>query len=127
MSDLMSIQITINNRTKTDLTLKDNGLDWGKWVSGPIETIKESKEEVALHSTGRESTATGTTGYVIYTLNDGTGATIKISWDVPWGTSTNTLKVEPSDDDISVNIKGWVGTGGSEAPTLTIHDDRSAA
>ncbi len=125
MADPSRFECTVNNLAKNDLTLKDSGLDWGKWVSGPVDTIKAGKEEIVLCSSGR-IVEPDTTGYVIYTLNDGSGTTVKISWDLPW-VSVNTLKVEPSDDVISVTIEGWVGTGGSEAPTLTIHDDRNAA
>ncbi|MFD5088693.1 aegerolysin family protein [Kitasatospora sp. NPDC058406] len=127
MSEQMFISCTINNRTKFKLKVQKYDLSYGKWEDvgnfPPID-IPAGKELAAFHSSGRKGAAAGTEGYVIYELGDDSGATIKIYWDIPWGSSTNTLKVEPSDPDISVNIKGWVGSGAGEAPVLTVHDDR---
>ncbi|MFJ9826995.1 aegerolysin family protein [Streptomyces sp. NPDC101160] len=128
MSEQMFIACTINNRTKVTLKVVKYELYWGKWEDvgnfPPID-IPAGKELPAFHSSGRKGSSGGTEGYVIYQLGDDSQATFKVYWDVPFGSKHNTVKVEPSDADISVNVKGYVGEGAGEAITLTVHDDRN--
>ncbi|WP_327682371.1 aegerolysin family protein [Kitasatospora sp. NBC_00458] len=127
MSEQNYIAVTIGNRTTTALEVQKHDLYSGTWEAEgdfpPVE-VPAGKELTAFRASGRPGTAAGTEGYVVYELGDGSGATVKVYWDAPWGSTYNNLKVDSSDSGITVEVEGWSGSGVTEEVTLTVHDDR---
>ncbi|MFD5088690.1 hypothetical protein ACFWOG_39555 [Kitasatospora sp. NPDC058406] len=127
MSERAYLAVSINNRTKVVLKVQNYELEAGTWKGvgdfPPVDVPPGGNGPAAFHCSAKEGTASGIEGYVIYQMGEDPSTTIKITWWLLWGGS-NDIKIEPSDPDISVSMKGWVGHGASESPVLTVHDER---
>ncbi|WP_411141612.1 aegerolysin family protein [Streptomyces sp. x-80] len=125
MSENLVFGCQLKNLTGGLLKLKYEHLDWGKWTDlgnhAPVDLEKKFDGE-AFRSSGRQSTATGTTGTVIYQLGDNPDQWVKIYWSIPWVTgSTNTLELSTYDHDrLVVQHNGFAGQGSVEIPRLVV-------
>ncbi len=120
-----SFECTVNNRTAVDLKVHDERLTWGKWIDDrPPVDIPAMTQKPAFGSIVMGAEA-GATGEVAYRLGDDAGTTVVISWDVTFGSQDNTLKIEPSDPAVIVEVAGWDPHTESATATLTVHDHRT--
>ncbi|MER5543471.1 aegerolysin family protein [Streptomyces sp. NPDC001118] len=124
MAETLIFVCTIENLTAAPLKVKSKELYWGKWVDRgnhePIE-IPAGERRQAFRTSGRQSSASGTEGKVVYQIGDEQTATVEIYWDVPWVSgSSNTVRVTPSNKYILAPMEGFVGSGSTESVTITV-------
>ena len=112
--------VILDNKSTHHLRLLKNALKWGEFAEGPEEDIgprKSMKAFVARGATG----LSGCEGTLTYQLGDDANNTISIYWDVPtspW--SSNTIKVDASDEDVAAMMSGFKGDGNIESVTIKI-------
>jgi len=118
----------INNRTDHELKVKSKSLEWGKFEDSPNfppVNIPAKTNKGAFRSSGRQGTASGTEGTVVYQLGDDENATITIYWNVPWAPgASNKVTADTSDEDISASVEGFTGSGSVESVTIKVVDGR---
>ncbi|KAH8127534.1 Aegerolysin-domain-containing protein [Trichoderma asperelloides] len=113
------ISIRVYNRMrKNDVSFKNAKLAWGKFYSGSksneisaaeVDKIVVSPDATkSADSCGRSGALSGTQGSL--DLYDGTTRICSLSWDCPWGASTNNFQVSnyvPQSSDYSVAVASW--------------------
>jgi hypothetical protein len=118
----------INNRTDQELKVQSASLRWGKFEDSPNfppVNIPAKTNKGAFRSSGRQGSAAGTEGTVVYQIGDDENATITIYWDVPWAPgASNKVTASTSDEDISASVEGFVGSGAVESVTVKVVDGR---
>lgn len=130
MSENIQMICKINNRAKETLRLKSADLNWGKFDDSPnqypVKAIEAKRTaDPAFRSSGRQGSASGTEGTVIYQLGDNADAWIKIYWDVPWAPgASNSVNTETFDPDVAASVDGFAGHGAVESVTINIIDGR---
>jgi len=116
--------ITINNRTPKHLRLLKTDIPWGEFRDGPANDISPMSEGVAFVATGVVGPA-GTEGTVVYQIGDDANATVSIYFDIPTRPlSSNTVKVDTSDENIAGQLTGFSGSGSTESCTVKVIDGR---
>jgi hypothetical protein len=118
------ISCWIENLTGETLKVKSHKLEWGKFYDPPNQSpvdIPAGEKMKAFRSSGKDGAASGTEGTVVYQLGNKENETLEIYWDVPWGSSTNTLKVTTYDrKKVLASPEGWNGKGTGEEVTITV-------
>jgi hypothetical protein len=124
MSENIQMICSINNRTNQELKPQSKHLSWGKFTSEPT-AIPAKKTLEAFRSSGRQGSASGTEGTVVYQMGEDPKALITIFWDVPWKNGgNNVIKTGTFNEDVSASISGYDGRGAVEAVTITVVDGR---
>jgi hypothetical protein len=120
--------IMISNRSATHLTYDKSKLDYGEFRDGhePATDIPpKSNDVLAFVAQGSPGMPTGTEGTVYYRFEDDQNVVLSIYFDVPTRPfSTNAVTVTSSNPDVAAMIKGFDGSGSTEACTVTIIDGR---
>jgi hypothetical protein len=128
MSEMIQMICGINNRTDSVLTVKSEHLEWGKWEdvgNFPPVAIPAKTNKAAFRSSGRQGSASGTQGNVVYQLGDDPNAIITITWDVTWASGAkNTVSASTFNEDVSASVEGFVGSGPVESVTIKVVDGR---
>jgi len=128
MSEMIQMICGINNRTDQTLKVQSKHLQWGKWEdvgNFPPVDIPPKTNKGAFRSSGRQGSASGTQGYVVYQLGDDPNAIITITWDVPWAPGAkNTVTATTFNEDVSASVEGFVGSGPVESVTVRVVDGR---
>ena len=128
MSENIQMICVINNRLNEELKVQSENLQWGKWYDPPNfkpVNIPQKFVKEAFHSHGRESSASGTQGTVVYQIGDNATETISISWDVTWAAGgSNKVSAATFNEDVAASITGFTGSGAVESVTITILDGR---
>jgi len=109
MSENCQCHVTINNRCSVPLKVQSAKTDWGKWFGvGEPKEIAAKKTVQAFGAAGRQSSAAGCDGTVIYQLGDNPNDWVKIYYSVPLGTGKKCeFRVEESHDDIVAGVEGF--------------------
>ena len=125
-SENIQMICTVNNRAKQELKVQSKDLDWGKFTAEPV-AIPSKAVLPAFRSTGRQGSASGTQGKVVYQIGDDAAAIITISGDVPWAPgASNKVTTSTFSEDVGASIAGFVGSGPVESVTITVVDGRGA-
>jgi hypothetical protein len=80
-------KIHFRNRTGNVITLQGSGLSWGKWPTSPPTQIANGSDGF-FHACGAKGSATGTEGWVTYTLPDN-ATTATINFDIPYSSANS--------------------------------------
>lgn len=107
--EYLRMQCTVTNNTNVTMTIVNAQLPWGKWVQIPTDVVANGGTMV-FTSCGRDSSASGTEGYVqwglaVPDLSASVGVTM--SFDVPYGGSN------------SQSVSVQVGGGYTCTPVIT--------
>ena len=121
MSDGQQCHITIDNRTTSHLRLLKTDLAWGVFRDGPEKDLMPRKSARAFVATGAPFREGGAEGTVWYQVGDDANNTVRIYYDVPLRPfAKNTVTVEASKDEITVQLTGLSGTGPVESCTIKV-------
>src|SRR5262245_17351074 len=82
-SEKMRLIGSLRNVSGFNMSKSSDSLDWGKWVDEPDGSISNGAID-EFESRGRSDTATGTQGKIVWKVNSANGATVTLSWDVPY-------------------------------------------
>jgi hypothetical protein len=128
MSEMIQMICSVNNRTDQELKVKSSHLNWGKWDdvgNFPPVNIPAKTNKGAFRSSGRQGSASGTQGNVVYQIGDDAEAIITITWDVPWAPGAkNTVTATTFNEDVVASVEGFVGSGPVESVTVRVVDGR---
>jgi hypothetical protein len=97
-----------NDSASSNLNLVSSSLDWGKWSSEPHRQIGPGTGG-SFTAQGRCGTWTGIQGTVEYQIDDGTGDTLHIEFNVPYR-GANSGRI-------------WVSGAGSDGYEVEYHGD----
>ncbi len=129
MADSLQFHLIIANKShhKT-LVFKEVHLDHGNFnnpengAKKPVASVAPRQTVRAMVVTGAENSATGTEGWVSYTV-EGTDKEVRVNWDVPWlAGTTNTCSGssnDPSGDDLIWVVSPESDTGRVLSTTAT--------
>lgn len=82
-SEAMRMIGSLRNATQFNVTKAKDSLEWGKWETSPAGTITKGSID-DFEAWGRAGSATGTEGYIRWDLKSANGATMTLSWNVPY-------------------------------------------
>ena len=102
MAENRYIKATVENKTGDDLSVIDSHLTWGKWVDTPGSVPAHGEDK--FKSSGAAGSATGTEGWVKYSMGD-TGDTVTVRWDIPY-MGSNTFSISCSNPNIKTEADG---------------------
>ncbi len=101
MSDRFIANGVVNNNTTIPMRLKNSELSYGHWMTPPVQTIApKSTAVLAFVGQGTSWTATGTQGWVMYSLGPDTD--IMLCFDDPYRGSNNTNGTNSSNPKFAV-------------------------
>lgn len=123
------VQFQVNNASKHKiLTVKNSGLDWGKWysypnkdneVGSPNDQTIQSGGTLSIASCGRENASSGTQGH--FDLYDGDSRILTVNWDDPWANgATNTMTINNYLPDDWIASNSAFPSKGAELGTIAI-------
>ena len=121
MSENMKSRINVSNYTSEPMMVSDAHLDWGKWVTNPVDCPQKHRTDPAAYSEGAEGSATGTTGWIEWKIG-ASGSTVRVSWSVPYiGDNSYGASVAPPSSPYQATVTG-PSKGNDNTFTLALND-----
>jgi hypothetical protein len=91
----------IVNHTSYDLVVVNSGINSGHWNQTPVNIAATKTNNSAFVAQGASGSATGTSGWVQYSLS-GTSALVTVAFDDPYSSSNSAGGTTSSNGGVSV-------------------------